>query len=215
MKYPNAQILIFAKQPIPGEVKTRLIPAIGVTSATDLHCAMTRRVAAMLSASALAPFRFTVSGDVNDPLFAEREGSLPPTTQIGEDLGERMLNAATHAFEAKQKPIEATVEYVVIVGADCPSLAPNHVQETLESLASGIEVVFVPADDGGYVLVGMSRVFAAMFQDIVWGTSEVLQVSLNKLSKMGVSTRCLSPLWDVDTEEDLLKLAWLEQPLEW
>jgi glycosyltransferase A (GT-A) superfamily protein (DUF2064 family) len=101
------------------------------------------------------------------------------------------------------------------VGADCPSLAPNHVQETLESLASGIEVVFVPADDGGYVLVGMSRVFAAMFQDIVWGTSEVLQVSLNKLSKMGVSTRCLSPLWDVDTEEDLLKLAWLEQPLEW
>ncbi|MDO7656722.1 MAG: TIGR04282 family arsenosugar biosynthesis glycosyltransferase [OM182 bacterium] len=215
MKYPNAQILIFAKQPIPGEVKTRLIPAIGVTSATDLHCAMTRRVAAMLSASALAPFRFAVSGDMSDPLFAESDGCLPPTTQIGEDLGERMLNAATRAFEVKQKPSEATVEYVVIVGADCPALAPIHVQETLESLASGIEVVFVPADDGGYVLVGMSRVFAEMFQDIAWGTSEVLQVSLNKLSKRGVSTRCLSPLWDVDTEEDLLKLARLEQPLEW
>ena len=206
MKYPNAQILIFAKQPIPGEVKTRLIPAIGVTSATDLHCAMTRRVAA---------FRFAVSGDMSDPLFAESDGCLPPTTQIGEDLGERMLNAATRAFEVKQKPSEATVEYVVIVGADCPSLAPIHVQETLESLASGIEVVFVPADDGGYVLVGMSRVFAEMFQGIAWGTSEVLQVSLNKLSKRGVSTRCLSPLWDVDTEEDLLKLARLEQPLEW
>ena len=169
----------------------------------------------MLSASALAPFRFAVSGDVNDPLFAESDGCLPPTTQIGGDLGERMLNAATRAFEAKQKPSDATVEYVVIVGADCPSLAPNHVQETLESLASGIEVVFVPADDGGYVLVGMSRVFAEMFQGIAWGASEVLQVSLSKLSKMGVSTRCLSPLWDVDTEEDLLKLAWLEQPLEW
>ena len=215
MKYPNAQVLIFAKQAIPGEVKTRLIPALGVVSATKLHCAMTKRVASMLSISALTPFRFAVAGDVEDALFAGSKGCLPPISQVGSDLGERMLNAAKYAFEDKQGLGDLAPDYVVIVGADCPSLEPVHIEKTLERLVSGVEVVFVPAEDGGYVLVGMSRVVAELFEDIDWGTAEVLRMSLRNLSEAGVSTHCLAPLWDVDTEEDLLKLDWLESPLEW
>jgi glycosyltransferase A (GT-A) superfamily protein (DUF2064 family) len=91
----------------------------------------------------------------------------------------------------------------------------SHLEGALKVLESGVEVVFVPAEDGGYVLVGMNRVVDELFQNIAWGTSEVLSMSLKKLSEAGVSTQCLEPLWDVDTVEDLPKLALLEPPLNW
>ena len=211
MKYPHAQVLIFAKQAIPGEVKTRLIPAIGAEAATRLHCAMTRRVASMVSASALAAFRFAVAGDARDSLFTAFREGLTPICQVGDDLGERMRNAAKQAFD--DKLVQA--EHVILIGADCPTIDASHLEGALKVLESGVDVVFVPAEDGGYVLVGMSRVVDELFQDIAWGTSEVLSMSLKKLSEAGVSTQCLEPLWDVDTAEDLPKLALLEPPLNW
>jgi rSAM/selenodomain-associated transferase 1 len=211
MKYPHAQVLIFAKQPISGAVKTRLIPAIGVDAATRLHCAMTRRVGSMVSTSELAAFRFAVAGDARDALFTEFQQGLTPICQVGEDLGERMRNAAKQAFDDKR----VQTETVILIGADCPTMGANHLEEALGVLESGVEVVFVPAADGGYVLVGMRRVVDELFRDIAWGTSEVLSMSLEKLSEAGVSTQCLAPLWDVDTAEDLPKLASLEPPLDW
>ena len=215
MRYPNAQFILFSKEPREGSVKTRLIPAIGAQAATRLHCAMLMRVATTLAESGLAPWRFAVSGDPEHPIFSALSSPLAaheplkPLQQYGSDLGERMANAAKEAFAESTRP-----EWVVILGADCPAIDESILESALTALAGEAEVVFAPALDGGYVLLGMKRVIPALFEDLPWGTGEVLARSLERLERAGVRVDCLASLWDVDTPEDLARLLTLSPPLD-
>lgn len=220
LKYPQARVRVFAKEPVAGQVKTRLIPALGAEQAMALHCAMVGRIAGMLSGSSLAPWGFSVAGDQTHLLFSGRGASLAAVPQRGADLGERMALSARNSLAGLDEvdPGEAgldegAVGAVVLVGADCPALTAEVLEQALASLTQGAEVVFVPALDGGYVLLGMTRFVPELFDNIAWGTPVVLAQSLERLRGVGIEATCLAPLWDVDTEDDLVLLEGLEPPL--
>jgi rSAM/selenodomain-associated transferase 1 len=94
---------------------------------------------------------------------------------------------------------------VLLVGSDCPGLRAAHLREALRALESH-DAVFIPAEDGGYVLVGLKRAAAAIFEGVAWGTPEVMAQTRARLAAAGLSSRELAALWDVDRPEDLERL---------
>jgi rSAM/selenodomain-associated transferase 1 len=107
------------------------------------------------------------------------------------------------------------VESVVIIGTDCPAVTERYLDQALLALESGVDVVLGPAEDGGYVLVGMQRPITAVFEDIPWGTDQVMHRTLETLKAKELTYRLLDTLWDVDRPEDLARLQSLVPPLNW
>jgi rSAM/selenodomain-associated transferase 1 len=118
------------------------------------------------------------------------------TVQQGLDLGERMRNAFKDGFDAGYKKI-------VLIGSDLPDINATHITKGIEALKS-CEVVFGPAEDGGYYLVGLSKMNEAIFKDKPWSQSHLLHETLQELQKLNVSFRTLDSLNDIDTYEDLI-----------
>ncbi len=199
--HPDARILVFAKAPRAGAVKTRLIPALGAEGAAALHRLLTTHTVATLSRSRLAPLTLCVTPDVDDDFLralARRAGMALEAQEDG-DLGRRMAAALRHA------QVEST--RVLLVGTDCPNLDEAYLDAALEALESGADVVLGPAEDGGYVLVGLSRpVDGRLFEDIDWGTERVLVQTRARVQALGWSWRELPSRWDVDRPEDLARL---------
>ncbi len=199
--HPDARILVFAKAPRAGTVKTRLIPALGPEGAAAVHRLLTTHTVATLSRSRLAPLTLCVTPDVDDDFLralARRAGMTLEAQEDG-DLGRRMAAALRRA--------QADVARVLLVGTDCPNLDEAYLNAALEALESGADVVLGPAEDGGYVLVGLSRpVDERLFQDIDWGTDQVLEQTRARIRALEWSWRELPPRWDVDRPEDLTRL---------
>ena len=199
-------IVVFAKAPVAGEVKTRLIPALGAEGATKLHIALTERVL-QTAVSSGADVVLSGAPDVAHAFFKSCAAifGVSLTGQLRDgDLGARMLHAVTHALESWQR--------VVIVGADCPALTVSHFGQAIDQLATH-DVVLTPADDGGYVLIGARRTHSAMFDGIAWGYDAVLKQQRARLLATGLSCHEMTPLWDVDRPEDLARLISLQPPL--
>ncbi len=205
-RYPQARLIAFAKSPVAGQVKTRLIPALGAVGAMELQQAMLRRLAAMLDGSKLCPWHFAVAGDMTPAVF-HTQGATPQQ-QHGKDLGVRMRHAAESSFNAG-------ADSVLLVGGDVPALNAQALAESLEVLQRGSDVVFIPAHDGGYVLLGMRRLIPELFDGPQWGGDEVLAKSLEITEALGLEAVCLEALWDVDVPEDLELLEQLDPPLQW
>ncbi len=199
--HPDARILVFAKAPRAGTVKTRLIPALGPEGAAAVHRLLTTHTVATLSRSRLAPLTLCVTPDVDDDFLralARRAGMALEAQEEG-DLGWRMAAALRRA--------QADGARVLLVGTDCPNLDEAYLDAALEALESGADVVLGPAEDGGYVLVGLSRpVDERLFQHIDWGTDQVLEQTRARIQALGWSWRELPPRWDVDRPEDLARL---------
>ena len=104
---------------------------------------------------------------------------------------------------------------VILIGADCPSIDQSYIDGALELLAGTKQVVIGPAEDGGYVLLGLSGNFLPLFEDIPWGTDQVLARTLEKLTIQGLDYSVLGERWDVDRAEDLDRLNDLDPPLEY
>lgn len=187
-----------SKFPRPGEVKTRLIPALGDMGAMDLHTRMSRhRVAGVREFSSK---RNDVSFSIHIANGTREEasdwlGENQYFLQQGEDLGQRMEHAVRLCFKAG-------AERVIVVGTDCPLLSESEFAETLLELEHH-DVVYVPADDGGYVLVGFSGEHYQVFKDIMWGTETVLKKSLDRAESNNLSFTLLKSLADVDRIEDV------------
>jgi len=199
--HPDARILVFAKAPRAGTVKTRLIPTLGPEGAAAVHRLLATHTVATLSRSRLAPLTLCVTPDVDDPFLRAlaRRAGMALEAQHGADLGERMAAALRHA--------QAGATRVLLVGTDCPNLDETYLEEALDALDGGAEVVLGPAQDGGYVLIGLSRpVDGRLFADIDWGTERVLAQTRARLQALGWSYRELPPRWDVDRPEDLARL---------
>lgn len=205
-RYPHARVIAFAKSPVPGQVKTRLIPALGAQGALELQLAMLDRLGALLRRSRICPWHFAVAGKCEAGVFYVHGSE--PRQQRGEDLGERMRHAAQECFDEG-------AGRVLLVGGDVPALSAELLEQAITALDGGSEVVFIPAQDGGYVLLGLRRMIPELFVGPEWGGERVLAQSLEILSKLGLRAECLETLWDVDVPADLVLLEQLEPPLNW
>jgi uncharacterized protein len=120
--------------------------------------------------------------------------------QVAGELGRRMCAAFEHLLEA------LNCDAAILVGTDIPLLTADHFDEARETLAATGGVVLGPADDGGYYLIGMRRVYAELFEGVEWGTSTVLTDTLRIADRAGIEARLIRPAYDVDTLEDLQRL---------
>jgi hypothetical protein len=194
----SARLLIFAKAPVEGKVKTRLIPRLGTTTATQLQRLMTAHVVQMATMSELCPVELWCHPDTSHEFFQNLQRKYPIALyqQVGKDLGEKMFNAARHAIESSRR--------VIIIGSDCLQYTPHQLQQALDALAENEHrVVLTPAQDGGYVLIGMNHVDQRLFENIDWGTSAVLAQTRQALKRLDREWLEMPVLQDIDVETDL------------
>ena len=187
---PPTDIAILAKAPVPGFAKTRLIPAIGAHAAAVLQERLTERAVATARAAAIGDATLWCAPDTRHRSF--RDLGVALRQQPEGDLGARMLAA----FGARP---------TLVIGTDCPALTAAHLRDAADALATH-DVVLIPAEDGGYVLIGARTAHPGLFTDMTWGTSTVLAETRARIAARGVTSRELPPLWDVDTEDDLARM---------
>ena len=198
-RHPDAVIQIFARAPVPGAVKTRLIPALGADGAAALQARLLRRTLDMAPQSDLAPVQLWCVPDCDHAAFRDWPG-VSRYIQQGADLGKRMHNALIAGLE--------TARRVILIGTDCPGLDGGYLHQAIGHLADH-DVVLGPAEDGGYVLVGWRRP-VALFTGIDWGSERVLDQTRTRLQAAGASWRELPLRWDVDRPADVARLASLQ-----
>ncbi|HEX3097174.1 MAG TPA: TIGR04282 family arsenosugar biosynthesis glycosyltransferase [Usitatibacter sp.] len=190
---------MFAKAPVPGAVKTRLAGVLGADAAASLHAGLVRHALSTAVHARLGPVSLWCAPDTAHPFFArcaeEFGARLDP--QRGDDLGARMRHAFERAWRDGAR--------LLVIGADCPALAVAHLHAAAQALR-GKDAVFVPAEDGGYVLVGLARPIEGVFEDVPWGTAAVMTRTRERLRAAGASWTELPPLWDVDRPDDYARL---------
>lgn len=193
-------VLIFAKAPYAGQVKTRLIPAIGERAATKLYTHLLEREIAWIANETPYDIELWVSPDTTHPLLQSlaKRHSLSLLVQQGEDLGERMGYAARQALKSYRR--------IVLLGVDCPALTADHLQQTFDWLSAGEDAVIGPAEDGGYVLLGLNAWDDSLFHGHEWGKETVAETTRQALSEIGWRWRELPTLWDLDRPSDLQQL---------
>lgn len=187
-------LLIFAKAPVAGTVKTRLIPELGENGARDLYVELFERT--LVQTAAWPGMRVLYCApDADAPFFAEAADryQLALRAQRGADLGARMQRA----FE--EHPAGA-----LLVGTDCPELEIEHLQRAEQALADH-DVAILPSEDGGYVLIGQRQPHPAPFQDMTWSHAGVLGDTRRRLEEAGLSLWTGPTLWDVDEAADLAR----------
>lgn len=189
-------LIIFARDPVPGQVKTRLIPQLGRTGACTLHSRLLQRT--LDSVSQQDDFKVELWTDTDEPSPGLQsmvdEHSLPMRQQQGRDLGARMHHAIEDAL--------ARSERVVLIGSDCPDLKTGDLVQAFEQLEEK-DIVVAPAHDGGYVLIGCRKNTVELFDNIPWGTNQVYSMTRKRLETLGWSWGELPAHHDIDTERDL------------
>jgi len=196
---PGTAVIVFAKAPRPGSVKTRLVPLLGAEGAAALQVRLVKH-ALETATKALRPVELHCAPDANGPFFRFCAGHYGVTVraQVEGDLGARMLTAFTQSL-----PEHACV---LLIGSDCPALTARHLRQADRSLRDGADAVFIPCEDGGYALIGMKRVEAALFDGMTWGGEHVMADTRARLTALGWRWRELETLWDVDRPEDHARL---------
>ncbi|RPF71880.1 TIGR04282 family arsenosugar biosynthesis glycosyltransferase [Aurantiacibacter spongiae] len=186
MRVPTVNL--FAKFPVPGKAKTRLIPALGPEGAAALHRRLTERTLARVRASGL-PFAVRYTGASAGDFAAWLGGDVPLTEQGEGDLGERLARVEAPA---------------ILLGADIPDLSERHLAEAARALRDH-DTVIGPAADGGYYLLGFTTECPALFTGIAWGTKTVRKGTMKAISGAGLSCAVLQTLHDCDRPEDLAR----------
>ena len=199
MKNSEPLIQIFCRAPVMGQVKTRLEPELGVMGAHQLYQQMLMRLINEFSVASW-PLEFWVSSDRNHTFFHSYR--RPKFQQISGNLGASMRAALKSGLTRH--------ESVILLGADLPLIDLSYVAIAVNQLKEH-DVVFGPAEDGGYGLVGVRTSLPAMFADIDWGSDRVLSQSCDRLNCEGANFHLLPLIWDVDRPEDLPRYrAWLK-----
>ncbi len=194
--------VIFAKAPIPGQVKTRLCPPLTPDEAATLHgsfvldtlertkTAIGRLKLSMDRYLACAPF----SNHVFFKIMEERQG-ITLIDQVGDDLGARMHQAIETMFSRGYRR-------TLLIGTDVPTVPLEYFKQAF-TLLDNHELVLGPAFDGGYYLIGMNRIISELFADMPWSTDQVLRLTQDRAAQLGLTTALLQPWRDVDTLADL------------
>lgn len=191
-------LLVFCKAPIAGEVKTRLIPALTAEEAAALHQALTLRTLETATA-AFTDVELWCAPALEHAFFSECRSrfAVELHLQRGADLGMRMHDAFVSALTRYQS--------AVVIGTDCPCLSAADLRAARGALQQGAQAVLGPADDGGYVLLGLRRVCPELFTDIPWGSGSVAGITRARLRRLGWGWSELACRSDVDTPADLFR----------
>jgi len=197
-------LIIFTKNPELGKCKTRLAETIGDNSALEIYKYLlkhTATVAKQISADRYVFYSETIQkNDVWDETIFRKK------LQTKGDLGVKMENAFIDLFQMGY-------EKVIIIGSDLLDLKPQHITLAFDALNT-TNVVIGPADDGGYYLLGLSKMNESIFIDKPWSTSILLEETLKELQENNVPFTTLETLNDIDTFEDLLTSEAYQSDLE-
>ena len=200
----NVRIVVFAKAPVAGQVKTRLIPSLGAQGAADLARRMLVRTLAQAVAAAAGPVELCVTAGPADPIWQSLDvpAGITWSDQGEGDLGMRMARAAQRTA--------ATGEAVLLIGTDCPALDAGQLRMAAAALQH-CDATLIPTADGGYVLLGLNRFHPTLFDGIEWSTGSVAQETRRRLAALHWSVREAPPLHDIDEPADLrwLPRGWL------
>ena len=188
-------LIIFVKNLIEGQVKTRLAATLGDDTAMDIYKRLLKNAHDKMQSfevDKIVSYSDFIVEDIWENNLFQKE------IQEGNDLGERMGNAFKSSFTAGYKKS-------IIIGTDCPGINIDILEEGFLKLNNS-DVVIGPAADGGYYLLGMNKVHSFLFQKIKWSTDKVLQQTIDLCDKNHLSYFLLPELSDVDEEKDLIHL---------
>lgn len=203
---PSTAVIVFARAPQLGRVKTRLTPSLGEQGALDLYRAMLRHALAVAHQCAADELILACTPDTNDPQLRDMAQAANARLEVqqGGDLGARMCNALCGALRRHQ--------VALLIGSDCPSLQSADLLDARQRALSehgsarGEAMVFIPSTDGGYVLVGGSVCWPDLFVDMPWGTSSVMELTRQRVRLNRRIWHELEAQHDIDTAEDLAYL---------
>ena len=191
----SVAIAIMAKAPVLGLTKTRLIPSVGAHAAAILQERLTERTVATARAAAVGAVTLWCAPDPSHPSFRDlaTRHAVTLKRQPNGDLGARMLAA-----------MAASGHSTLVIGSDCPVFTAENLRAAAHALRDA-DVVLIPAEDGGYVLIGARAAHPQLFSGIAWGTPKVLAETRARIAALGLTCRELPALWDLDTEADLAR----------
>lgn len=187
----DALVIVFVKNIKLGTVKTRLAKTIGDFGAFEVYSELVK-----ITEKATAQLKIDKHIYFSNAIVETKWQNNYKTVQQGKDLGERMLNAFKDGFNTGYKRI-------VLIGSDLPDINSKHIISGIEALDKN-EVVFGPAEDGGYYLIGLNKLIPEIFINKPWSQSNLLNETLQELQKLQVSVSTLETLNDIDTYEDLI-----------
>lgn len=200
---------MFAKSPVPGRVKTRMKPVLSDNQCARLQQQLIEHTLLTATREPLCPVQLWFGVTANP--FIHNCANLYRAelhAQADGDLGVRMLHAFNSAL--------TSADYALIIGSDCPALTPNHLRHALQALHDdSASVVIIPAEDGGYVLIGTRSIQPGLFYGVDWGTSKVLQQTRHNIQRLHLTSVEFEPLWDIDQPEDLHRLQQLGNNQHW
>ena len=187
---PNKLLIIFVKNIKLGKVKTRLAKTVGDEAAFKVY-------KALVKVTEDATSHITIDKRIyfSDAIVHEKWPNDYKTVQKGADLGERMSNAFQDGFDDGYSEI-------VLIGSDLPNITKNSINKAFNELMH-TDVVFGPAEDGGYYLVGMTKLHNCIFENKAWSTSNLLDDTLSELNLKKIEVSQIEILNDIDTFEDL------------
>ena len=193
---PDALVL-FAKAPVPGRVKTRLTPLLTPEQAAEFHWACvwdTWEKVQQVAATSRYFYSDNAWVEGEEPALPEQRA-----LQRGADLGDRMYNC----FEDLRSRGHSRA---LIVGSDCPTLPLDYIQQGLAALEHS-DAVIGPSEDGGYYAIGCREAHPDMFAGVPWSSGNTLRQTEDRLQILGLKVHHLPPWYDVDTANDLKRLA--------
>lgn len=193
-------IAVLAKAPVAGFAKTRLIPTLGAARAARLQARLIERTVDAACTCGVGPVTVWATPDETHAAFQTLRARRPVALarQPDGDLGARMLAA----LKASNGP-------AIVIGTDCPAMMPAHLRMAADALRNGADAVVCPAEDGGYVLIGMRSPVTSLFAGMSWGTDVVMAETRRRMRYHRLVWQEPVTLWDVDVPEDLPRLRGL------
>lgn len=190
-------VAVLAKAPVPGFAKTRLIPVLGAEGAALLQARLIEHAVATACAARIGPVTVWATPDESHPLFQAIGTRLEVVLarQSSGDLGARMLAA-----------VAAAATPALVIGTDCPVLTSEHLRAAADILRGGTDAAIIPAEDGGYALIGLRAPARALFSDMHWSEPSVMDETRRRLKHLGLTWREPVTLWDLDLPGDLERL---------
>lgn len=185
-------LIVFIKNPIPGKVKTRLAEKIGADAALEVYHKLINITKSAVEDTD-ADVRIYYSSEFEENIWT----GVPIYIQNGIDLGERMKNAMDSGFQDGY-------ERICLIGSDLPTITSEIIQSGFNSL-NFMDVVLGPAEDGGYYLIGLKKMIPEIFMDKPWSHGDLLEKTLEDLTRQKESYFLLKTLNDIDTYEDLIR----------
>ena len=204
----NVDIAVFARAPIAGQAKTRLIPRLGAAGAARMQRQLIER--SLARARDVRGARVTLWTTVDDAGTRALAQAAHATLRLqrGDDLGARMSNAFAETLDGNRP--------MLLIGTDCPAQTAADLEAAAAALQEA-DAVIQPAEDGGYVLIGMKRLHPALFEQVAWGGATVLATTRARATDHRIRLAELPLSWDLDRSEDLdraLALGLIDLPSE-